>query len=85
MRNVIAQEKGDFAHNSKIMANMFHGRKKIAGGNQIPFITKDLSKGMIKGSKLRNRHWKNRGREKRIRCAQQRNSCLSFLRKTKIR
>lgn len=45
---------------------MFHGRKKIARGNQIPFITKDLSKGMIKGSKLPNRHWKNRGREKRI-------------------
>lgn len=64
---------------------MFHGRKKIARGNQIPFITKDLSKGMIKGSKLRNRHWKNRGPEKRIRCTQQRNSCLSFLRKTKIR
>ena len=34
-------------------------KAKHAGGNQIPFMTKDLSKNIMKRSRLRNKHFKN--------------------------
>ena len=55
-----------------------HGR-----GNQMPFIPKNLSKNIMKRSRLRNKYLKNNNEENRKLYAKQRNYCVSLLRKTK--
>ena len=60
-------------------------KKKIVRGNQMPFMTKDLSKEIMKRSRLRNRFLKDKNLENRMLYTQQRNYCVSLLRKTKIR
>ena len=59
-------------------------KKKYARGNQMPFMTKDLSKEMMTTSRLRNKYLKDKTEENRLLYTQQRNKCVSLLRKTKI-
>ena len=49
----------------------------------MPFMTKDLSKNIMKRSRLRNKYLNKNNEEKRKLYAQQRNYCVSLLRKTK--
>ena len=58
-------------------------KKKYARGNQIPFMTKDLSKEMMTRSRLRTKYLKDKTEENRL-LYTQRNKCVSLLRKTKI-
>ena len=58
-------------------------KTKHARGNQMPFMTKDLSKNIMKRSGLRNKYLNNNNEENRKLYAQQRNYCVSLLRKTK--
>ena len=58
-------------------------KTKHARGNQMPFMTKDLSKNIMKRSRLRNKYLNNNNEENRKLYAQQRNYCVSLLRKTK--
>ena len=51
--------------------------------NKMPFMTKDLSKNIMKRSRLRNKYLKNNNEENRKLYAKQRNYCVSLLRKTK--
>ena len=60
-------------------------KKKIVRGNQVPFMTKDLSKEIMKRSRLCNKFLKDKGLENRMLHTQQRNYRVSLLRKTKIR
>ena len=59
-------------------------KKKYARGNQMSFMTKDLSKEMMTRSRLRNKYLKDKTEENRLLYTQQRNKCVSLLRKTKI-
>ena len=58
-------------------------KAKHARVNQMPFMTKDFSKNIMKRSRLRNKYLKNDNKENRKLYARQRNYCLSLLRKTK--
>ena len=58
-------------------------KAKHARGNQMPFITKDLSRNIMKRSRLRNKYLNNNNGENRKLYSQQRNYCVSLLRKTK--
>ena len=49
----------------------------------MPFMTKDLSKNIMKRSRLCNKYLNNNNEENRKLYAQQRNYCVSLLRKTK--
>ena len=60
-------------------------KKKHARGNQMPFFNKELSKAIMTRTKLRDIFLQNRSEENRLRYTKQRNSCVSFLRKTKRR
>ena len=59
------------------------GKVKHARGNQMPFMTKNLSKNIMKRSRLRNKYLKNNNEENRKLHAKQRNYCVSLLRKTR--
>ena len=59
-------------------------KKKYARGNQMPFMTKNLSKAIVTRSRLRNKYLKHKTEENRLPYTQQRNKCVSLLRKTKI-
>ena len=59
-------------------------KKKYARGNQMSFMTKDLSKEMMTRSRLRNKYLKDKTEENRLLYTQQRNKCVSLLKKTKI-
>ena len=56
---------------------------KLARGNQIPFISKDLSKAIMKRSRLCNNFLKNRTGENKTLYIKQRNYCVSLLKKSK--
>ena len=56
---------------------------KHATGNQMPFMTKDLSKNIMKRPRLSNKYLKNNNEENRKLYTKQRNYCASLLRKTK--
>ena len=65
--------------------NSFHPiKKKYARANQMPFTTKNLSKEIMTRSKLRNTYLKHKTEENRLLYTQQRNKCVSLLRKTEI-
>ena len=51
---------------------------KHVRGNQMPFMTKDLSKNIMKRSRLRNKYLNNNNEENRKPNAQQRNCCVSL-------
>ena len=59
-------------------------KKKYARGNQMPFMTKNLSKEIMPRSRLRNKYLKHKTDENRLFYTQQRDKCVSLLRKTKI-
>ena len=59
-------------------------KKKYARGNQMPFTTKNLSKEIMTRSKFRNKYLKHKTEENRLLYTQQRNKCVSLLRKTEI-
>ena len=59
-------------------------KKKYAGGNQMPFMTKSFSKEKMRRLRLRNKYLKNKTEENLVLYSQQRNKCVPLLRKTKI-
>ena len=59
-------------------------KKKYAPGNQMPFMTKNLSKEIMTRSRLRNKYLKHKTEENRLLYTQQRNKWVSLLRKTKV-
>ena len=67
----------------KILDKYAPRKTKHARGNQMAFMTKDLSKNIMKRSRLRNKYLKNNNEENRKLYAKQRNYCVSLLRKTK--
>ena len=56
---------------------------KYVRGNQMPFMTKQLSKEIMKRSRLRNNFLRNRTEENKILYNRQRNYCVYLLRKSK--
>ena len=58
-------------------------KRKLAQGNQMPFITKDLSKAIMKRSRLRNNFLKNKTEQNKTLYTKQRNYCVSLLKKSK--
>ena len=58
-------------------------KAKHARDNQMPFMTKDLSKDIMKRLWLRNKYLKTNNGENRKLYTKQRNYCVSLLRKTK--
>ena len=58
-------------------------KKKYAGGNQMSFFTKELSKEIMTKSRLCNKYLKNRDEENRAIYAKQRDYCVCLLRKSK--
>ena len=59
-------------------------KTKYARGNQMPFMTKNLSKEMMTRSRLRNKYLKDKTEENRLLYTQQRKKCVSLLKKAKI-
>ena len=53
-------------------------KEKYKRGNRMPFVTKDLSKAIMKRSKLRNNYLKNKSDANRMLCKKQRNYCASI-------
>ena len=58
-------------------------KRKLAPGNQMPFITEDVSKAILKKSGLRNNFLKNRTEQGKTLYTTQKNYCVSLLKKTK--
>ena len=58
-------------------------KRKHARGNQMPFITKDLSKALMKISRLHNNFLKNRRGGDKTLYTKQRNYCVFLLKKSK--
>ena len=56
---------------------------KYVRGNQMPFMTKQLSEEIMKSSRLRNNFLRNRTEENKILYNRQRNYCVSLLRNSK--
>ena len=69
----------------KVLSKHAPQKKKIVSGNQMSFTTKDLSKEIMKRSRLCSRFLKDKSLENRMLYTQQRNYCASLLGKTKIR
>ena len=59
--------------------------KERGWGYQMPFFDKELSKGIVTRTKLRNNFLQNKSEENRKLYAKQRNFCISLLRKVKKR
>ena len=59
-------------------------KKEYARDNQMPLMTKNLSKEIMTRLRLRNKYLKNKTEENRLLYTEQRNKCVSLLRKTKI-
>ena len=58
-------------------------KRKYARGNQMPFMTKELSKEIMARSRLRNKYLTDKTVENRLLYTQQRNKCVALLRNTK--
>ena len=58
-------------------------KRKHARGNQMPLITKDLSKAIMERSRLRNNFPKNRMGKNKTLYTKQGNFCVSLLKKSK--
>ena len=56
-------------------------KRKLARGNQMPFIKKELSKAIMKRSRLRNNFLKTRTVENKTLCTKQWNYCVSLSKK----
>ena len=66
----------------KVLSKHAPQKKKIVRGSQMSFMTKDLSKEIMKRSS--SRFLKDKSLENRMLYTQQRNYCVSLLGKTKI-
>ena len=60
-------------------------KKKYIGGNQRPFMNKQISKGILKISKLRNTFLKTRNNIDKFNYNKQRNFCVSLKSKEKTK
>ena len=58
-------------------------KKKFIRGNNAPFMNKTLSQAFMRRSKLKNKFNKNPTEQNKISYNQQRNYCVSLLRKEK--
>ena len=58
-------------------------KKRYARGNQMPFLTKELSNEIMTRSRLCNKYFKNRNEENRAIYVKQRNYYVYLLRKSK--
>ena len=58
-------------------------KRKLAPGNQMPFITEDVSKAIMKKSGLRNNFLKNIMEQSKTLYTKQKNYCVSLLKKTR--
>ena len=58
-------------------------KRKYTRGNQMPFMTKELSKEIMARSRLRNKYLTDKTVENRLLYTQQRNKCVALLRNTK--
>ena len=58
-------------------------KKRYARGNQMPFLTKELSNEIMSRSRLCNKYFKNRNEENRAIYVKQRNYCVYLLQKSK--
>ena len=58
-------------------------KKKFLRGNHMPFMTKDLSKAIMKRSNLRKKYLDQKNTYNRRRYNEQRNYCVTLLRRTK--
>ena len=67
----------------KTLNNYAPSNKKYNRGNQMPFMSKDLSKAIMDRTRFRNKFLKNRNDENKKKYSKQRSYCVSFLRKTK--
>ena len=56
-------------------------KKKYARGNQMPFMTKNLSKEIMTRSRLRNKHLKQNGRKPPLIYSAKKSMCFSFEKK----
>ena len=81
--------KEDFANNDKdfekfcniimkVLNKHAPRKKKIVRGNKIPFMTKNLSKEMMKRSRLRNRFLKDESRKQNAMYTKRELLCISF-------
>ena len=59
-------------------------KKESARDNQMPLMTKNLSEEIMTRLRVRNKYLKNKTEENRLLYTEQRNKCVSLLRKTKI-
>ena len=76
---------GQFCRITIDTSNLFASiKKKYARGNQMPFITKNLSKEITTRSRLKNKNFKHKTKENRLLYTQQINKCVSLLRKTNL-
>ena len=66
-----------------VLDKLAQQKKKYNRGNNMRYISKLLSWAHMKRSRLQNRFLKNRSEVNRIDYIKRRNSCVSFLRKTK--
>ena len=62
----------------KLLNNHAPIKKKYKRGNQMPFVTEDLSKAIMKRSTLRNNYLKNKIDTNRMLYKKQRNYCVSL-------
>ena len=74
MENCVQNSYGYF----KLFARI---KKKYACGNQMPFMTKSLSKEIMARLRLRNKYLKHKTEENRLLYTQQRNKYVSLLKK----
>ena len=73
-----------FCHiNLDALDKLAPSKKKHARGNQMPFINKELSKGIMTRTKLWNIFQQNRSEENTMRYTNERSFCISLLRKNK--
>ena len=69
--------------NLKVINQHAPQKFKYVRGNQMPFMTKQLSKEIMKRPRLRNNFLRNRTEENKILYNRQRNYCVSLLQKSK--
>ena len=57
-------------------------KKKLARGNQAPFMNRDFQKAIYTRTRLKNKYWRDPSRENELACKKQRNLYVSIRRKS---
>ena len=65
------------------ISNHVPSTKKYTRGNHLPIMNKELSKAIMNQTRLRNVYLRKRSDENRKKYSEQRNYCVSLLRRTK--